>query len=121
MKLKAKKHFIFGSYAGAIYYSWLILLFFITGIFYSESTKGINPLTFVFLGLFVVLTIYTLIFSYVQKIDESTYRVKLPYKKSFTVKAADVKQKTVFKKMTRFSFATNQKQEYKFYLLKGKK
>lgn len=84
MKQK-KNYFIFGSYPGAIYYSWLFVILFIGFIFFYESTHGINIFAPIFIFVFILLFIYTLFFSYTEKVSTQTLKVKLPYRKAFEV------------------------------------
>lgn len=59
-----KKHFIILGNVGIIYYSWLLIVLFLSLIITYESTKTINWSAIAWEILFIFLVIYTFLTSY---------------------------------------------------------
>lgn len=74
-----KKHFIFLGVPGVIYYSWLLTLIFVAVIFGYENDKSVSLPCLILSIIFVILVIYTWLFSYFKKDKNKEYLFKLPY------------------------------------------
>ena len=70
---------MFLGVAGIIYYSWLLIVLFIAFILGYEGNKAISIPGIVVGIIFVILTICTWTFSYLQK-DKDKLILKLPYR-----------------------------------------
>lgn len=74
-----KKHFIILGRAGIIYYSWGLIILFLSLIFAYESTKPINWPALVCGLLFLTIVLYTFTNSY-----WTGSCLKLPFKRKIT-------------------------------------
>lgn len=59
-----KKHFIILGRSGLIYFSWVLIVFFLCLIFLYESTKSFNWPALIFALIFLILLAYTYFNSY---------------------------------------------------------
>lgn len=78
-----KKHLIFLGDLGVIYYSWLLLVLFLTVIFCLEGSQFINPPTVITGTIFLLLLVFTWKKSYIS--FDSQTRLRLPYQKEFVL------------------------------------
>ena len=78
-----KKHLIFLGDLGVIYYSWLLLVLFLTVIFCLEGSQFINLPTVITGIIFLLLLVFTWKKSYIS-FDAQT-RLRLPYRKEFVL------------------------------------
>lgn len=78
-----KKHLIFLGDLGVIYYSWLLLVLFLTVIFCLEGNQFINLPTVITGIIFLLLLVFTWKKSYIS-FDGQT-RLRLPYRKEFVL------------------------------------
>jgi hypothetical protein len=70
-----KKHFLILGRVGLIYFSWLLIIFFLSWIFAFEGTKVICYPAIICMAIFVLLIIYTYFNSY-----WNAQSLKLPFK-----------------------------------------
>ncbi|WP_240404972.1 EbsA family protein [Lactobacillus jensenii] len=75
-----KKHLFFLGKAGTIYYSWLMVLLFISLIIALEGNKAIMWPAVIIGSIFLVIAIYTFLCSYIKE-EKNSLLLKLPYKK----------------------------------------
>ena len=75
-----KKHLFLLGKAGTIYYSWLMVLLFISLIIALEGNKVIMWPAVIIGGIFLLLATYTFLCSYI-KTENNSLLLKLPYKK----------------------------------------
>ncbi|APT19202.1 hypothetical protein FC62_GL000210 [Amylolactobacillus amylotrophicus DSM 20534] len=91
MKQK-KRFFLFGGYSGIIYYSWLLVLLFLTIILSFESVNGFNWWPVATGALFIIWLIYSIFGTYYVVTSGDYAQVKLPFIKQFSATITNKKQ-----------------------------
>ncbi|MCT6892031.1 MAG: acyltransferase [Lactobacillus sp.] len=70
-----KKHFVILGRSGLIYFSWILIVFFLSLIFLYESTKAFNWPALICVLVFIILLLYSYFNSYWDKEN-----FKLPFR-----------------------------------------
>ncbi|GAA3636413.1 hypothetical protein GCM10022297_13850 [Lactobacillus hamsteri] len=78
-----KNYFIFLGKNGLIYYSWLFVVLFIGLILGYEGTSKINWPAIIFIVIFFIILIYSLLSSYyTESYLKLPYKIKMPLKQA---------------------------------------
>ncbi|GHV97739.1 hypothetical protein lacNasYZ03_08300 [Lactobacillus nasalidis] len=113
-----KKHLIFLGDAGVIYYSWLLLVLFLTVIFCLEGSQFVNLPTLITGFIFLILAFFTWSRSYIS-FGRKT-RLRLPYRKELVLEW-EPKLVTSWRCFEVYRARISKHQSIDYLVLKGKR